>query len=188
MRCRITISVALAMWAGWGCAGEETPTQVVPPEHAQVSTAGAADWAKPAGPDDVVVATVQGVPITREMVLAVQEASPGLDARGALERLIDLEVLAQRARQLGLDEAVRVREARRQGLVQRFLRKGFEPEVTPETLPLEQAKELYYVPDVRKLYDHTDAWRMAHIFFTCCGRKMFIYTFRSWSRFKSKYN
>jgi len=118
-----------------------------------------------------VVARVGGAPITRAMVLDVQKASPGLTARSAFERLVDLEVLAQRAVDLGLHTSARAQRVRQESLAQRFLSGGFEPEVTPESLPVERAKELYYMPNVRKLYDHADAWRMAHVFFTCCDPK-----------------
>ena len=105
------------------------------------------------------------------MVLDVQKASPGLSARSALERLVELEVLAQRAQELGLHTSPRAKRARQQSIAQRFLSGGFEPEVTPESLPVEKAKQLYYMPNVRKLYDHADAWRMGHVFFTCCDPK-----------------
>ena len=118
-----------------------------------------------------VVAEVGGVPITDEMVRDVQAASKGLSSRAALERLIDLEVLAQRGQREGLYASPRVRQSRRQSLVQRYLKAGFEPDVKPESLSLERTRELYYVPDIRKLYDHADAWRMAHVFFTCCDPK-----------------
>ena len=89
----------------------------------------------------------------------------------ALERLIDLEVLAQHGQREGLYRSARVRQGWRQSLVQRLLRAGFEPDVKPESLSLQKVQELYYVPDIRKLYDHADAWRMAHVFFTCCDPK-----------------
>jgi hypothetical protein len=133
-------------------------------------TIGSPEWSQPAE-GAVVLAHVGEVPITRDMVLRAKEASHGLDQRAALERLIDLEVLAQHGQREGLYRSARVRQGWRQSLVQRFLRGGFEPDVKPESLSVQKVQELYYVPDIRKLYDHADAWRMAHVFFTCCDPK-----------------
>lgn len=169
MSLRVHGAVSLALCWLLACAPDhvEPTAEPVSTDHLE---AGSPAWTK-VSDEATVVAHVGGAPITRQMVLDVQQASPGLDARGALERLVDLEVLAQRAVQLGLDVHERVRQTRQESLVQRFLAAGFEPEVTPESLPLAQVKELYYVPNVRKLYDHADAWRMAHVFFTCCDPK-----------------
>lgn len=116
----------------------------------------------------VIVVRVGDAPITRQRVLDVQAASPGLDAHAVLERLIDLEVLAQRAVQLGHGDSPRVRQLRRESLIQRYLTARFEADVTPESLPLAKVQEFYYLPNIRKLYDHAAAWRMGHVFFTCC--------------------
>jgi hypothetical protein len=160
--------------AFWSTACEESPgtqaqSKLVANEAVGLSI-GSAEWAQPAG-GAIVLAHVGDVPITSQMVKRVQGASHRLDQRTALERLIDLEVLAQYGHRQGLDSSARVRQGWRQALVQRFLRGGFEPDVKPEDLPLEKVQELYYVPDIRKLYDHADAWRMAHVFFTCCDPK-----------------
>ena len=169
--------VVTALWLGTlvimsGCS---EPTKVDSSVQPVVSASdgviiGSAEWVQPVE-DAIIVARVGEVSITQAMVARVQQASPELDMRAALERLVDLEVLAQHGQREGLFTSPRVRQRWRQSLVQRFLRAGFEPDVKPESLSLEKVQELYYVPDIRKLYDHADAWRMAHVFFTCCDPK-----------------
>ena len=146
---------------------EASEREVMPAPGVEI---GSEDWTK-SDAESTPLAEVGGVVITLKMVKAVQDASGEIDAREALERLIELEVLAQHGQEKGLHESVHVRQTRRQALVQRYLKGGFEPDVKPESLSLEKARELYYVPDIRKLYDHADAWRMAHVFFTCCDPK-----------------
>jgi hypothetical protein len=131
-----------------------------------------ADFADPAWasatPEDTVVARVAGAPITLAAVRASQEASPGLDARATLDRLIELEVLAQQAVRAGLDKHPLPQRAWREALSQATLR-AFEASVRPEDMPIQQVRAIYAVPKVRQRYDHHDAWNMAYLMLSCCA-------------------
>ena len=172
MRPPFWIIIASVLVSIAACEGDDAKEPVAPLAPMVVAgiEVGSEAWTT-VRDGEQVIAEVGGVAITAEMVREVQAASTGLDAREALERLIDLEVLAQHGQREGFAGSPRVRQSWRQSLVQRYLKAGFEPDVKPESLSLEKARELYYVPDIRKLYDHADAWRMAHVFFTCCDPK-----------------
>ncbi len=124
-------------------------------------------WA-PVTPEDTVLARVAGAPITLAAVRASQEASPGLDARATLDRLVELEVLAQHAVRLGLDQQPAPQRAWREALGQATLR-AFETTVHPGDIPIDQVRAIYAVPKVRQRYDHYDAWDMAYLMISCCA-------------------
>ncbi|MEZ4268014.1 MAG: hypothetical protein R3F39_16740 [Myxococcota bacterium] len=124
-------------------------------------------WAR-AAPDDTVLARVAGAPITLAAVRASQAASDDLDARQTLDRLIELEVLAQQAVRLGLDRQPAPQRAWREALGQATLR-AFEATVRPEDMPIEQVRAIYAVPKVRQRFDHHDAWNMAYLMLSCCA-------------------
>ena len=130
-----------------------------------------AAWCATTG-DQQVVARVNGAPITLDLLNAVTAATPDLTPQEALDRLVELEVLAQDAMTRGLHKRPDVADRWREALAQRFLRDGFEAETRPSDLSLERVAEIYRIPRIRKLYDHADAWRMAHLFFSCCDPKV----------------
>ncbi len=129
------------------------------------------------GGDSESVATVNGVAISLTDLKGAMTAHPELTTREALDTLITTELLAQAsvwevpgatAHHIS-PEAFR---PWRESLAQRYLREIFEPETPAEAIPLEEIKRVYWVPSVRKQYDHSDAWQMAHLFFTCCDPKI----------------
>ena len=86
------------------------------------------------GPDDEVVAEVDGAPITLRRVEALVEET-GRPAAEVVDRLIVLELLAAEARRRGLSGSRDARRAARQAMVQRFLEDDFEATRRPEDMP-----------------------------------------------------
>jgi len=132
------------------------------------------DAPKAAGPS---IASVNGVSIDRAALTRAMEVYPELSASEVLDALITTELLAQTS-VWGSDEGVGTEQDPsrfrpwREALAQRYLKELFESETPEEAIPFEEIKRVYWVPSVRKQYDHTDAWQMAHLFFTCCDPKI----------------
>ena len=157
------------------CTGAEAPAptelgarRVAPSAVLDFTTS---PWVRPAEAG-TVVARVGGAPIHLSTLQDALRDAPDQTGAQLLERLIDLEVLAQEAMRRGLQRAESVAGPWRQALAHRALTEVFEAEVRPEDLTLERARQIYRIPRVRKLYDHADAWRMAHVFFSCCDAKI----------------
>jgi hypothetical protein len=83
---------------------------------------------------DDVVATVDGRPIYASAV-AAQARARGVDRKTALSDLVDAEVLAGEAARRGLDQDLHVRDERKGALVRRYLKLGFEEQVTAADVP-----------------------------------------------------
>lgn len=137
---------------------------------------GEIDWSarawSAASETDVVVAEVNGYTVTAEVIAALKRREPSASPEQLIERAVTIELLAQQGRMRAQEPSSGVVSAWKRALVAQLLTHDFEVRVNAESLPLEQVKKLYSVPKVRKLYDHEDAWRMAHIFFTCCDPKV----------------
>lgn len=149
-----------------GCAGSPDVShhasgRATPPSF----DAKAPSWA-PAGSD--VVASVNGVPITAEMVQIQLEAHPGTTPKEQLARLVELEAVGQRAGAAGLSGQGEVAETWRQALVQRYLADVFEAKHAPTDLTIEEVKRIFYQPQIRKIYNHADAWHAVHLMVPCC--------------------
>jgi hypothetical protein len=162
-----------------------TPEEVAPvvangllsPDLTQGPAASAWSGKPNAGSASAQAATVNGVGIDLAEVKLVMAAHPELSAKAALDTLITTELLAQASvwgvgAGAGRDEPAERFRPWREALAQRYLRNIFESETHAEAIPFEEIKRVYWVPSVRKQYDHTDAWQMAHLFFTCCDPKV----------------
>ncbi|MGM0577035.1 MAG: hypothetical protein ACQEXJ_15020 [Myxococcota bacterium] len=120
--------------------------------------------------DAVVVARVNGAPITRTAVAAAMDGDPNLGPREALDRLVEMEVLAQEGMRRELHRRPDVQRAWRQALAQTWLRQ-LEDGLSPEDIPLEHVRRIYAMPRVRTMYDHYDAWHAADLLIGCCDPK-----------------
>lgn len=168
----VASTVIAVTLAGCGSAEETPAAPIAGLAPAVPSEFSAPTWAA-APADDAVVATVNGAPISRSIVLEAQRAAPaGTPTAEVLERLIELELLAQEAVGRGVHRSEAAARAWREALVQRYVVDVFEAKNSPEALSLEQVKSVYYQPSIRKLYDHADAWRMVHVYFSCCDPKV----------------
>ncbi|HJZ88707.1 MAG TPA: hypothetical protein VKN99_26215 [Polyangia bacterium] len=103
----------------------------------------AAAWTAPAQPGDLEVARVGGVPISSAQLSAHKRAT-GLEARAALDDLIEQELLAQVARERGLWAAPEVRLARAQALVRSFVSDDFgRTTASSDVIPENDARPVY---------------------------------------------
>lgn len=107
-----------------------------------------------------VVAVVDGRPISAREV-AEQARASGVDARRALDALIDAELVAAAAARRGLLKAPEVVEAMQQALARRLLAITFEREVTPERLS-DQELQAAYARNRGRL-DHPELIEVRHI-------------------------
>jgi hypothetical protein len=94
-------------------------------------------------PEDVVVASVDGVPISAARVAAHARATE-LPPRAALDDLVKFELLAQAAARRGLAARPEIAEARTRELARRLLQVEFEAHTRPEDIP---------EADLRREYD-----------------------------------
>ncbi|MCB9729621.1 MAG: hypothetical protein H6744_04950 [Deltaproteobacteria bacterium] len=164
------LAALLCCTSPWACGDEPPPptasgpTLIAPPH---VSDFGDPRWA-PVAEGETVVARVGAAPITLSAVRDTAAATPGLTPRAALDRLVELEVLAQEAARRGLDSRPGPQRAWREALSQQTLH-DFEHSVHPEDMPMKQVRAIYNVPKVRQRYDHHDAWNMSYLMLSCCA-------------------
>jgi hypothetical protein len=147
------------------------PDQVGPTVRTDLVTIRDQAWSAPE-PNELIVATVNGQPITEGVIEALRAAQPELSVDQLIQRAVEVELLAQQSRASDPRISAAVNATWKQALARQLLKDVFEVRVGPDSLPIEQVRKLYNVPRVRKLYDHEDAWRMAHVFFTCCDPKV----------------
>jgi hypothetical protein len=145
-----------------------TPSEeAVLPSAPTLPEASTADPGQPTGGPPVAV--VNGSPIRRDVFGAEVARDPTLAPREHLERLIGMELLAQRGVREGLLQSPEAVARRRQALARAYLRQAFEREVTPLSITEAQVAELFQRPAIHKLYDYpADAWRMAHLYIQAC--------------------
>ncbi|MEE2779993.1 MAG: hypothetical protein VYE15_05700 [Myxococcota bacterium] len=153
-----------------GCVMEPESVSTLAPASS-LPEPGTDGWTQLA-PTEEVVARVNGIPIGRQALVEALTQRPDLTVEVVLRRLVELEALAQEAHRRGIGEAHEVHAMRQQTLVQRYLKRGFEAKLTPDQIPEVDVQRVYSLPQIRKLYDHADAWQMAHLFITCCDPKV----------------
>jgi hypothetical protein len=114
---RACIALGCALAASGACRADAPPPvrAGAPPELA----------APAAGPDDVVVATVDGRPV-RASCVAAQARRGARTTRAALAECIDFELLARAAEERGLARDPEVGEAIRTAMVSRLVETDFE--------------------------------------------------------------
>jgi hypothetical protein len=123
-RCPLLLSIALV-----GCSPR--------------SPAADRDWAPLTPPDlGAVVARVGEVPIFASQVLAEAKRT-ARPVREALDDLVVLNLLAERARQAGLQPATASDAKVKSALVQRVLERELEPKLRPEAIPDPVLRPLY---------------------------------------------
>jgi hypothetical protein len=99
------------------CGSSSAPTAPVGPPASMIARAR--------GPDDVVVAQVDGRPVWASCV-AAQAKARGLDAKAALRECIDFELLAQAAEKRGVASDGEVAIATRGALVNELVAQAYE--------------------------------------------------------------
>jgi hypothetical protein len=126
MRAAPTCLVLLA-----ACGGDAGPRPPPPVGHTPPPIE-----ARPAGADDLVVATVDGRPVYGSCVRMQAEAL-GKDARAALDDCVRFELLAQEADRRGLRGDREVVETWRREMVRAVIEADFGPYQTLDDLPAE---------------------------------------------------
>lgn len=107
---------------------------------------------------DEVVATVDGRPISAAAV-AQQARAHGVDRKTALAELIDAEALAGEAARRGLDRELEVRDETKGAMVRRYLKRDFEPSVTPADVPDQVVRREYQSRLAYLVHDtYADVW------------------------------
>lgn len=113
-------------------------------------------------PEDVVVASVNGVPISMTRVAAHSRAT-GMEPRAALDDLVKFELLAQAAARRNLAASPEVAEARTRELARRLLQVEFEAHVRPEDIPEADVRREY--ERNRRHFDHPEVRTVLTVLF-----------------------
>jgi hypothetical protein len=117
-----------------------------------------------AGGDDAVVARAGAITITVGRLRAYAQTHPGVDAKTLLNDLMNFELLAAEALRQGLATNPNVREAENQVLVRSYLKRGFEADWAPDTLPEERVRAAY--EKNKQFFNHPELRSGAHILVT----------------------
>jgi hypothetical protein len=129
---RLLLWLCLAMLAPPACDSRKSEVPAFDPWTAK----------HPDPKNDPVVATVAGHPIHASAVKRQAEQT-GVNARAALDALIDLEVLAGRARELNFPPNATTLRAQKRAMVDAYLRDEFEPTITFDNLKDEDLRPIY---------------------------------------------
>ena len=115
----------------------------------------------PATPKDAVVAEVNGRPILASEVRH-RAREQGIDARAALQRLIDDELMVQEAERRGIHREPEVIQAGKQAAIWAYLRQGFEKDFTRKDVP-EAALQRVYRANSHVRFHRPEIRRFAHL-------------------------
>jgi hypothetical protein len=124
------------------------------------------DWSNVPN-DDVVIAEVNGVPLSKKNLEHQMKAQPGVSASSLLDRMIEMEALAQIAAKEEHGLTGNVLAIRKRAMARAYLREVFETEVTSESYPMENVKEDYRLNKHIFWHDH-DEIRAVQLMETCC--------------------
>jgi hypothetical protein len=113
---------------------------------------------EPRGPDDPVVATVNGerIYLSRVEELARQT---GASPRRVAEGMVEMTLLAQEARERGLLDEPRVVRTYEKALVQELLARQVEAEVDPDEITADEVRTYYVENFENKGVLFEDVWR-----------------------------
>lgn len=163
---------SLAWIVAAGACGDEPAPPPRPTSHLTAPPV-VTDWTDPqwsGGSSSEVVARVNGAAIPLALLRDQVAARPDVPPRELLDRLIELEVMAQQAVTEGLADAPEVRSAWRGAMAAAFLKTSFEARHKPSDITPEMVQQIFQ--RVRSYYDHADAWKMAHLAIACCDPKI----------------
>lgn len=164
-------SLLCVMAAVAACGGEaEAPRSADRFDPPRFESLADPAWSRASGPDDPVLATVDDARITVSAVQRQVDLAGGeLDARAALERLVEAELLAQEALRHELNRAPEVlREVKREA-VRRLLHDRFVEGLRPEAVAQQDIEQAFRVPQVRARFDHEDGYFVRDVQIVCCA-------------------
>jgi len=163
-------TLCLILFTLTGCSEAEKEKEIAKENVAglkqSLSDFQSEDWAHlPEG--DAAIATVNGVPISRKTLEQHIVNQPEVAPRDLLERMIEMEVLAQNAAKTGQGLEKNTLKIRERAIARAYLRNIFEKEVTAESYPIENVKEDYRLNKHVFWHDH-DEIRAVQLMETCC--------------------
>ena len=150
------------------CGGEqETPPLVhfAPPTFESLRDPG---WSPRTGSDDPVVATVGEAEIHRSVVERQLELTTGMTPRQVLDRLIETEVLAQRALTRGLQNDPEVLDSLKHDAVRELLEERFVEQDPAASISEADYEKAFNHPSVRIKFDHEDGYFVVDAQIPCC--------------------
>lgn len=169
--CHAALLVAVGLPAALASCGGDGPPEVAavrfdPPEFASLSDPA---WSPREDADDPVVATVGEARIHLSAVQRQVDLAEGaLDGAGALERLVEAELLAQEARRRGYDTAPETLRALKHEAVRHLLHDRFVEELGPDEVTRSDIEKAFDIPQVRIRYEHEDGYFVRDAQVVCC--------------------
>jgi hypothetical protein len=164
--------VALLAVSLSGCADEPPPSEgpALQFELPQIASFADPTWSPRASDDDPVAAKVGEATIRlSELQAQVDAKGPGADPRAILERMIEMELLAQEAWRRGMvaDDAL-LAEVKR-ATVHAMLRDTFIENHGHDDIRKEDFELAFSHPKVRIKFDHFDGYFVSDAQITCCS-------------------
>lgn len=150
------------------CGSEQEarpPVHFAPPAFESLRDPG---WSPSTGPDDPVVATVGEAEIHRSTVERQLELTEGMTPRQVLDRLIETEVLAQKALERGLQNDPAVLNSLKHNVVRELLNARFVERDPASAITEKDYEKAYYYPNVRIKFDHEDGYFVVDAQIACC--------------------
>lgn len=161
---RLTIATALLLG---GCGADEAPERASAVELEPIESFESPHWVGKPTPNDPVVATVDGARITLSMLRTqLERADKGADPRAVLEKMIEFELLARRAKEAGHHTEEVAGEAVRKAMARRYMEVTFREELPPSAMPQDAVDEIY--KKIKSRYDHYERFLVADAQIHCC--------------------
>ena len=154
------------------CSEDVPPRQSAGVELAPISSFADPAWtgspsANARTADDTIIATVEGMPITRTMLereLALR--GDGADPRAVLESIIEFELLARKAFDTGLYTKDVVGRPVAKALVRRLIHEEMNTSLGHEDIPAEAVEQAYGMARTR--YQHFEVFDVVDAQVLCC--------------------
>ncbi len=160
---RLLVLAALAA----GCADEAPTRPTLPFSLAPIADFTAPEWTGTHSADDPVIARVEGVPIHASVLkVQLERLGPTAKPREVLERLIELELLAQAAFRSGHYTEPTVGAVVRRTLARRYVEIELGTKLTPADVPQEYVQKAY--EQFRGRFDHFHRFLIHDTQVLCC--------------------
>ena len=108
-----------------------------------------------------MIARVNGVPLSKKSLERQIAERPNVPVRELLNRMIEMEVMAQKAAKDGYGLDKTILQVREKAVARAYLRDIFE-EVTPESIPEKMVKDQYHQVKHMFWHDHDEIGPFAY--------------------------
>jgi hypothetical protein len=181
MKCTLSSALltplCLLLLVAPGCIEDTPPVRHHGVELKPIESFEVPLWTGTLKPDDPVVATVEGTPITVSMLQQqVDLAGADADPKTVLNRMIEFELLAREAFRPTMEMADQLPESKydlehvgepmRKALARRWIEISFEDEISEADIPDEYLGKAYEM--FRSRYDHFERFVIRDIQLLCC--------------------